>query len=74
MGSRSVSINSPRLCKYAKSRVHELCERGGGSPGLPVPNNPYSVCARKPTLNPDPKLSELRSCEKSRWTSLAPRP
>ena len=27
-----------------------MCESGGGRPGLPVPNSPYGVCGRKPTL------------------------
>ena len=31
--------------------VQELCESGGGRPGLPVPNSPYSVRDRKATLN-----------------------
>ena len=30
-------------------RVQELCESGGGRPGLPVPNTPYCLC--KATLN-----------------------
>ena len=41
----------------------------GGRPGFPIPNNPYSLCGRKTTLNspPPPLLSlgvvseELRS-------------
>ena len=33
------------------ARAQELCEsRGGGRPGLPVPNSPYGLCGRK-TLN-----------------------
>ena len=28
----------------------ELCESGGGRPGLPVPNKPYGFCGRKATL------------------------
>ena len=33
------------------SRGQELCESGGGRPGLPVPDNPYGLCGRKATLN-----------------------
>ena len=29
----------------------ELCESGGGRPGLPVPNSPYGLCGCKATLN-----------------------
>ena len=32
-------------------RDHELCASGGGRPGLPVPNGPYELCARKATPN-----------------------
>ena len=28
-----------------------MCERRGGCPGLPDPNNTYGVCGRKATLN-----------------------
>ena len=28
----------------------ELCESGGGRPGLPVPNSPYGLCGRNATL------------------------
>ena len=28
-----------------------MCERRGGHPGLPVPNNLYGLCGRKATLN-----------------------
>ena len=31
-------------------KVQELCESGGGHPGLPVPNSPYGLCGRKATL------------------------
>ena len=31
-------------------RGQELCESGGGRPGLPVPNSPYSLCGRKATV------------------------
>ena len=43
-------------------RVKELCESGGGRPGLPVPNNPYCFCGCKVTLNCS--ISEFRSCMK----------
>ena len=32
-------------------RAQELCESGGGSPGLPVPNKPGGFCRHKVTLN-----------------------
>ena len=32
-------------------RAQELCESGGGRPGLPLPNSPYGLCGRKATLN-----------------------
>ena len=41
-------------------RAQVLCERRGGCPGLPVPNNPYGLCGRKATLNCS--ISELRCC------------
>ena len=31
-------------------RAQELCESGGGRPGLPVPAGPYGLCGRKATL------------------------
>ena len=31
-------------------RGQELCESGGGRPGLPVPNSPYGLCGRQATL------------------------
>ena len=34
-----------------KHRAQEMCESGGGRPGLPVPNSPYSLCGRKATLS-----------------------
>ena len=34
-------------------RAQELCESGGGRPGLPVTNSPYGLCGRKATLNLD---------------------
>ena len=32
-------------------RAQELCESGGGRPGLPVPNKPYGLFGRKARLN-----------------------
>ena len=32
-------------------RVEEVCESGGGRPGLPVPDKPDGLCGRKATLN-----------------------
>ena len=31
-------------------RAKELCEGGGGHPGLSIPNNPYGLCGCKTTL------------------------
>ena len=36
--------------KHETVRGQELCESGGGRPGLPVPNSPYGLCARKATV------------------------
>ena len=48
----------PLTPKYKKDiknvpsdRAQELCESGGGRPGLPLPNSPYGFCGRKATLN-----------------------
>ena len=40
-------------------RTQELCESGGGRPGVPVPNKPCDLCGRKATLN--------RECPVSRF-------
>ena len=32
-------------------RAQELCESGGGRPGLPVPNSPNGLCGRKAILS-----------------------
>ena len=45
-----------------KDRAQELCESGGGHPGLPVPNSPYGLCGHKETLNCS--ISELWRCVK----------
>ena len=49
-------INSTRntsstICASAPNRAQELCESGGGRPGLPVTDSPYGLCGRKATLN-----------------------
>ena len=56
----------PRRGDPSKNRVQELCESGGGRPGLPVPNSPYGLCGRKATLNRTRTtcMTELRSCVK----------
>ena len=42
-------------------RAQELCESGGGRPGLPVPNSPYGLRGRKATLeNRAQELCESR--------------
>ena len=38
-------------CRSSLDRVQELCESGGGHPGLSSPNSPYGLCGRKATLN-----------------------
>ena len=46
-------------------RAQELCECGGGRPGLPVSNKPYGFCGRQAALNHSVnrwKCTELRSC------------
>ena len=48
-GERSVDEIGKR--KPATNQSSELCESGGGRPGLPVPNSPYGLCGRKATLN-----------------------
>ena len=56
-------------------RAQELCESGGGCPGLPVPNSPYGLCGREATvkLNAQARAQEL--CEfRSRWMSWVPFP
>ena len=40
-----------RHIKARQGRVQELCENGGGCPGLPGPNGLYCLCGRKATLN-----------------------
>ena len=46
-------------------RAQELCESGGGRPGLPVPNSPYALCGRLATLNLNISMSvgALEPCE-----------
>ena len=33
------------------TELRSCVKERGGRPGLPVPNGPYGVCGRKPTLN-----------------------
>ena len=42
-------------CKTYSERAQELCESGGGRPGLPAHNSPYGLRGRKATLK-DPAL------------------
>ena len=44
---------SSKVCitRAPKVRAQELCQSGGGRPGLSVPNCPYGICGRKATLN-----------------------
>ena len=48
--AHSTSVYDIYICVTA-FRAQELCESRGGRPGLPVPNSPYGLCGRKPTLN-----------------------
>ena len=46
-------------CNILKKTVltaQELCESGGGRPGLPVPNSPYGLCRRKATVEEEQQL------------------
>ena len=57
-------LGSPSLSAYClcggkatlENGAQELCESRGGSPGIPVPNNLYSLCGR------ELQLSERRGC------------
>ena len=44
----------------------EVCESGGGRPGLPVPHGLYGLCGRKATVNRARTtcMTEHRSCVK----------
>ena len=44
----SVDVKQHRTIRKT---AQELYESGGGRPGLPVPNKPCGLCARKATLN-----------------------
>ena len=46
-------------------RSQELCESGGGRPGLPVLNSPYGLCARKATLKKKKKKKKKRKIKQS---------
>ena len=39
-----------KMIDISKCSAQDLCESGGGRPGLPVPNSPYGLCGRKATL------------------------
>ena len=45
------------------TRSQELCESGGGRPGLPVPNIPYDLRGRKTTLNLNCTTRSQELCE-----------
>ena len=53
-------VVNERFC-LASFRVQELCESGGGPPGLPAPNSPYGLCGRKAILEED--LGSELPCE-----------
>ena len=41
-----------------------MCESRGGRPGLPVPNSPYGLCGRKPTLKREKERERARERER----------
>ena len=47
------NISQLKLAKHLQClcRAQELCESGGGRPGLPANNIPYGLCGRKATLS-----------------------
>ena len=45
-------------------RIKELSKRGGGRPGLPVPNSQYGLYESKATFEDEEDTSELLSCVK----------
>ena len=55
-------------------RAQELCEGGGGRPGLHATNCPYGLCGRKATLNMNTAFSPQSpgAVGKSRWPSWVP--
>ena len=60
----AVGLWNRGFCAEQDSGVQELCESGGGRPGLPVPNSPYGLCGRTATFEEEGRASELRSCVK----------
>ena len=63
--TRLPSPEPTTLCTRARcllKKTQELCENGGGRPGLPVPNSPSGLCGRKATS--EEVQTELRSCVK----------
>ena len=61
------------LLTYLQSfnRAQELCESGGGRPGLPVPNKHYNRCGRKATLKRNYGALELcKSIGGRPWLSV----
>ena len=49
--SLCVSLSVCLSLSLSLCRAQELCESGGGRPGLPVPNSSHGLCGRKSTLN-----------------------
>ena len=50
-------------------RSQELCESGGGRPGVPVPNKPCDFCGRKATLNIECPVSRFGPAVRIRLVS-----
>ena len=48
----------------------ELCESGGGRPGLPVLDSPYGLCGRKATLNLDLNADQFSSVPTQAKTTI----
>ena len=40
----SMDVKNPLILNCKTVGGQELCESGGGRPGLPVPNSPYGFC------------------------------
>ena len=43
-----------------QSRAQELCDSGGGRPGLPVPNKHHGLCGRKATFEEEDEACGVR--------------
>ena len=54
--ARTMDVVGP-LSVLSLHGAQELCESGGGRPGLPVPDSPYGFCGRKATLDLVPQSS-----------------